>query len=305
MGEGEGGSAGRLGACVPWRRSARRGRERGAPVRFAGRGLTSPRASYRWCAWSSSHPRPPHRSATNIAYITVGTGIGVGAVVNGAPLHGLLHPEAGHLPVRRHPNDPYPGCLTTHAAGVESMACARALADRVGGPTFPVADLPGVPDGHPVWRIAAHYLGGLVVSLAYVLSPQVVVLGGGVLQRPALLAAVRTAAVAANEGYLDVPALTPGGVAAYVVRSRFGNSNASQPRVCRPARGVLAWAGAGLRSGRVGCTPPPVGRVRIPQGGGGQSWVALSLSAPSARCALPLGRVPLAGCVTRRLPRAT
>lgn len=170
-------------------------------------------------------PAPPHRSATNIAYITVGTGIGVGAVVNGAPLHGLLHPEAGHLPVRPHPDDAYRGCLTTHAAGVESMACARALADRVGGPAFPVADLPGVPDGHPVWRVAAHYLGGLVVSLAYVLSPQVVVLGGGVLQRPALLAAVRAAAVAANEGYLDVPALTTAaGVDAYVVRSRFGNA---------------------------------------------------------------------------------
>lgn len=164
-----------------------------------------------------------HGSVTNIVYITVGTGIGVGAVVNGAPLHGLLHPEAGHLPVRPHPDDPYKGCLATHASGVESMACARALADRVGGPAFPVGDLPDVPDGHPVWGLAAHYLGGLVVSLTYVLSPQVVVLSGGVVQRPGLVEAVRAATVAANEGYLDVPALTTGGVDAFVMRSRFGN----------------------------------------------------------------------------------
>ncbi|GAB0498331.1 hypothetical protein MMPV_009672 [Pyropia vietnamensis] len=165
-----------------------------------------------------------HGTATNIAYITVGTGIGVGAVVNGAPLHGLLHPEAGHLPVRPHPNDAYKGCLATHASGVESMACSRALADRVGGPSFPVGDLPGVPDEHPVWTLAAHYLGGLVISLTYVLSPQVVVLSGGVVQRPGLVEAVRAATVAANEGYLDVPALTLGGIDAYVVRSRFGNA---------------------------------------------------------------------------------
>lgn len=195
------------------------------------------------------HARCPYRSATTIAYITVGTGIGVGAVVNGAPLHGLLHPEAGHLPVRPRPDDAYTGCLATHAAGVESMACARALADRVGGPSFPVANLPDVPDGHPVWGLAAHYLGGLVLSLTYVLSPQVVVLSGGVVQRPGLVEAVRAATVAANEGYLDVPALTCGGVDAFVVRSRFGNA-AGVVGALEVGRRALQGGGAGGGGGK-------------------------------------------------------
>lgn len=167
-------------------------------------------------------------------------------MVNGSPVHGLLHPEAGHLPVRPHPTDSYTGCHATHRRGVESMASARALADRVGGPSFPVADLAGVPDDHPVWALAAHYLGGLVLSLAYTLSPQVVVVSGGVVQRAGLVEGVRAALVAANESYLDLPALSPGGVDAYVVRSRFGNA-AGVVGALEVARRALESAG-----GRVG-----------------------------------------------------
>jgi len=104
------------------------------------------------------------------------------------------------------------------------MACARALADRVGGRTMPVADLADVPDDHAVWALAAHYLGHLVLSLVYVLSPQVVVLSGGVAQRAGLLEGVRAALVDANAGYLALSALTEEGVGRYVVRSRFGNA---------------------------------------------------------------------------------
>ncbi|OSX71982.1 hypothetical protein BU14_0484s0009 [Porphyra umbilicalis] len=165
-----------------------------------------------------------HGPATNIAYITVGTGIGVGAVVNGSPLHGLLHPEAGHIYAPPAPGDTYGGCLTTHPRGVESMACARALADRVGGPAMAVAKLADVPDDHAVWAVAAHYLGHLVLSLVYILSPHVVVLSGGVSQRAGLLEGVQSALVDANAGYLAVSALTEAGVGRYVVRSRFGNA---------------------------------------------------------------------------------
>eukprot|EP00168_Porphyra_purpurea_P015005 TRINITY_DN4465_c0_g1_i1.p5 TRINITY_DN4465_c0_g1~~TRINITY_DN4465_c0_g1_i1.p5 ORF type:complete len:111 (-),score=52.21 TRINITY_DN4465_c0_g1_i1:28-360(-) len=87
-----------------------------------------------------------------------------------------------------------------------------------------VADLADVADDHAVWGIAAHYLGHLVLSLVYILSPQVVVLSGGVAQRAGLIEAVRSALVDANAGYLAMSALTEDGVGRYVVRSRFGNA---------------------------------------------------------------------------------
>jgi fructokinase len=125
------------------------------------------------------------RGADPVAYVTAGTGIGVGATVGGRPLHGLLHSEAGHLPVRRADGDDFPGVCPFHRDCWEGMASGPAVARRWG------ADPAQLPDDHPAWALEAGYLAQGIASVVLVLSPRRVVLGGGVGGRPGMLEAVR------------------------------------------------------------------------------------------------------------------
>jgi fructokinase len=137
------------------------------------------------------------------AYVTVGTGIGVGAMVGGSLVHGLLHPEGGHLPVRRHPDDGFPGVCPYHGDCLEGLACGPALAGRWQRPANELG-----PDLDRAVRLEAWYLAQLAATLAYVISPQRIVFGGGVLKLAGLLDATRTMLVELLNGYLDSPAIT-------------------------------------------------------------------------------------------------
>lgn len=157
------------------------------------------------------------RGLADFAYITVGTGVGVGLVVNGAPVHGLLHPEAGHLLVRRdHVKDPYAGHCPFHGDCLEGLACGPAIAARVGCPAEELEE------EHPVWALVGDYIGQLCASLALVTAPRRIILGGGVGQRPG----VRTAAAQAMRlylaGYLDHPALAGDFILPPALGSRSG-----------------------------------------------------------------------------------
>jgi fructokinase len=154
------------------------------------------------------------RGADPLVYLTVGTGIGMGAVVGGRPLHGLLHPEAGHLRVPRAPGDEFAGVCPFHGDCWEGLAAGPAIAERHG------ADPAELPDDHPAWTTEAHYVAHGIAAIVLVLSPQRVVLGGGVGRRPALLDAVRERLPEALAGAIDRPA--PGAVASYVVAPAFG-----------------------------------------------------------------------------------
>ena len=136
-------------------------------------------------------------------YVTVGTGIGAGGMAAGAPLHGLLHPEMGHLLVRRHPDDDLAGTCPYHGDCLEGLASGPAIERRWGRPGRQLGDdLPAAVD------LEASYLAQLAVSITYVLSPARIVLGGGVMHLPGLLDAVRERTLALLNGYLDVPAIT-------------------------------------------------------------------------------------------------
>lgn len=125
---------------------------------------------------------------TDLSYVTVGTGIGVGAVVEGRLLHGTSHPELGHLVVRRHPDDDFEGVCRFHGDCLEGLASGPALRRRWRRDPADLAErLPRARS------IEAFYLAQLVVTLEYALSPLVVALGGGVAAMPGLLDAVVSA----------------------------------------------------------------------------------------------------------------
>jgi fructokinase len=122
------------------------------------------------------------RGLNDIAYVTVGTGIGAGIIVNGRPLWGAMHPEAGHMRVPRHLHDTqFSGVCTFHGDCIEGLASAPALKARWG---IDAADL---GDDHPAWDIQAHYLAHLAVNLVLITAVRTVIFGGGVSARPKLI----------------------------------------------------------------------------------------------------------------------
>ena len=158
----------------------------------------------------------------NVVYITVGTGVGVGVHINGSPVHGLLHPEAGHMIVGVMPGDTYPGGCPFHKNCIEGMVNSNALAARVG---VQPSELGTLPDSHRVWEIAGYYLGVLCVNLTYVLSPDVIILGGGVMQRNVLFEKCRKNFKQLNAGYVLVEKFqTDEGLIEYIRGSKFGNN---------------------------------------------------------------------------------
>ena len=185
---------------------------------------------------------------TSCCYITVGTGIGVGLVVNGMPVHGLMHPEGGHLCVTRHADDHgFEGnnpqdCF--HGVCAENMACSGSLAKRANLKS--TADLATLPDDHPVWDIAAHYLGALCANVTLLASPEKIVLSGGVMQRATLFPKVRTHMQALLNGYIQSDALTTAdGIAAYVAPSTWGNSAGMVGALTLAQSALLSGGGGG------------------------------------------------------------
>jgi fructokinase len=148
-------------------------------------------------------------------YLTIGTGIGGGALVNGATIHGLLHPEMGHVPVPYLPGDTFPGICSFHGHCLEGVASGPALSARC---TRPLAELP--PDD-PIWDLAARYIAFGLSSIVYTLAPRRIVLGGGVMQQAQLLPKIRTALVETIHGYLHLPEIEER-IDEYVVRSALG-----------------------------------------------------------------------------------
>lgn len=143
------------------------------------------------------------RGCENAVYITIGTGIGGGVYANGKTVHGLLHPEVGHALLKPHPDDPNPrGVCPYHESCLEGLAAGPAIGARVQG------DAKDLPDDHPTFAIEAYYLAQMCVNLIMTLSPERIILGGGVMQRASLLKQVREETVRLLGGYVQSPAIT-------------------------------------------------------------------------------------------------
>jgi len=155
------------------------------------------------------------RDADPLYYITVGTGIGGGGLVNGRLLHGLMHPEMGHLLLPAFDGDTFAGVCPYHGRCLEGVASGPALRARLGRPAQEVG-----PDD-PVWELEAQYLAAGLLSIVETLSPQRIIVGGGVASAPGLLDRVRRQLVRLNNGYIARPELMDG-MADYIVPPGLG-----------------------------------------------------------------------------------
>jgi len=138
------------------------------------------------------------KGCDNSIYLTVGTGIGGGVMVNGKLLHGLAHPEMGHILLPHDlKSDPFPGNCPFHKNCLEGLASGRALAKRWG--TEPVK----LAGDHPAWQIEAHYLSLALVNFVFSLSPQRIIMGGGIMQQTQLFDMIHRDTIRLLNGYIQ------------------------------------------------------------------------------------------------------
>jgi fructokinase len=155
------------------------------------------------------------RGLDTFVYLTVGTGIGGGVFAGGRPVHGLLHPEVGHMLIPHdRERDPFAGACPFHGDCLEGLASGRALAVRWGRPGEELTD-------PAVWALEAEYLALGLANVVLVLSAERIVLGGGVAEAPGLLPLVRTRLRDILAGYVDRPQLAAE-IDAYVVPPALG-----------------------------------------------------------------------------------
>jgi fructokinase len=147
----------------------------------------------------------------DVAYITIGTGIGGGILSGGCLVHGAVHPEIGHLKVPRMPGDDYPGNCSFHGDCLEGMASGPAIAARWGKPAHEL------PDDHPAWDTQAWYLAHGILALLAIVSPSRVIVGGGVSQAAGLHARINSRLREIAAGYFP-----PAEGAHYVVPPALG-----------------------------------------------------------------------------------
>lgn len=158
----------------------------------------------------------------NCVYVTVGTGIGVGVVVNGRPISGMVHPEGGHIRVIRHADDTYKGNCPYHADCLEGLANSKAIADRL---NIEPSALKNVGDDNRVWDIVAYYYAQLCNSMLMMLSPHVMVLGGGVFKRVSLFPKIRAQFKELVGGYINAEEIEK--LDSYIVPSRFNSQDSN------------------------------------------------------------------------------
>lgn len=129
-------------------------------------------------------------------YITIGTGIGVGVYLNNSLLHGMLHPEAGHILLSRASNDTYRSCCPYHNDCFEGFACGIAIETRFGKKAYELTD------NEEVWEFESYYIAQALMNYALTLSPHRIVLGGGVMHQTQLYPLIRKKFLELLNGYI-------------------------------------------------------------------------------------------------------
>lgn len=137
----------------------------------------------------------------NIVYLTVGTGIGAGVYAEGKLLHGMLHPEAGHILMRRREDDHYEGKCPYHKTCLEGLAAGPAIEERWGKKGIELQDR------DEVWDLEAYYLAQALTDYILILAPQLIILGGGVMHQEQLFTRIRSYVKEMLNGYIKTKEL--------------------------------------------------------------------------------------------------
>ena len=138
-------------------------------------------------------------------YVTIGTGVGGGLIIGGKPVHGLTHPEMGHMLLAPEPDDPTPdGFCPYHKHCLEGLAAGPAMQKRWG---IPAQDLP--PE-HPAWALEVSYIAQMCLNAIMAFSPEKIILGGGVMQQQFLFPLIREKTLELLGGYLCSPVVSRG-----------------------------------------------------------------------------------------------
>lgn len=156
------------------------------------------------------------RGLDSCVYYTIGTGIGIGVYTEGRIVHGLVHPEGGHTLPRRHPKDTFEGTCPYHGDCLEGLAAGPAIEKRWGTRG---ADLPA---SHEAWKMEAYYIAQSVLGTILLLSPQKVILGGGVMHQEHLYPLIREHVVELLNGYVTAPQIL-NGIDSYIVPPGLGD----------------------------------------------------------------------------------
>lgn len=149
-------------------------------------------------------------------YLTIGTGVGGGGMVNGRLQHGLIHPEMGHILIPHNwQTDPYKGRCPFHGDCLEGLAAGPAMNERWGQPAETL------PHDHPAWKLEAHYLALALTNFICTLSPQRIIMGGGVMAQPQIFPLVRLKVQELLNGYMQSPSLLTN-IDHYIVPPQLG-----------------------------------------------------------------------------------
>ncbi|SFR69064.1 ROK family protein [Anaeromicropila populeti] len=151
-----------------------------------------------------------------VLYITIGTGVGVGVCIGGKLLHGLVHPEAGHILLEKLPNDTYSGKCPFHPNCLEGLAAGPAIEGRWGKKAIELADSEGV------WKMEAEYVSQALVNYILTYSPNKIVLWGGVMHQPQLFPMIRNGVVNKLNGYIRHDAIVKN-IEEYIVAPKLGD----------------------------------------------------------------------------------
>lgn len=137
------------------------------------------------------------KNKENAIYITIGTGIGMGILSNSKLVHGMLHPEAGHMILKKHIKDFYEGKCPSHLSCFEGLASGPAIEERYGKKGAELSD------DIEVWDLEAYYIAQAIYNLILSLSPQIIILGGGVMHQKSLYPLILKYVQEFNNGYLS------------------------------------------------------------------------------------------------------
>ncbi len=136
------------------------------------------------------------KGLSSCIYITVGTGVGVGVMIDGHLIHGMMHPEGGHVLLSRKEGDTYKGFCPFHENCIEGLAAGPAIEARWGKKAVELADRT------EVWELEAYYIAQALVDYVMTVSPQRIILGGGVMHQVQLLPMIRKEFIKLLGGYV-------------------------------------------------------------------------------------------------------